>query len=76
MWGFVGDVTITNGGDVTIKFCCTKQDYAEMGIDLPNGEPFKMLSAKQCPVVKGDSRYICVPSSVNETRVALLNYIN
>ncbi|XP_005108713.2 uncharacterized protein LOC101848075 [Aplysia californica] len=50
--GNVGDVS-NRSSDVTINFCCTKKDRVDRSIDLPNDAPFKLLSAKQCPVVNG-----------------------
>ena len=54
VWGFVGDVTQSRN-DVTIKFCCQKKDPVDLPIELPNDTPFKLLSANECPVVKGEN---------------------
>ncbi|CAL1541718.1 unnamed protein product [Lymnaea stagnalis] len=50
--GSIGETTI-NGANVTQKYCCRYQESSTLPIELPNAEPFRILSRYNCPVIKG-----------------------
>ncbi|KAH9498695.1 hypothetical protein Btru_004593, partial [Bulinus truncatus] len=52
--GAVGDIHV-NGSTVTMNFCCKDKEHYGVTIDLPNGEPFRLIdkSYYHCPEVRG-----------------------
>ncbi|XP_059174420.1 uncharacterized protein LOC131954653 [Physella acuta] len=54
--GSLGDITISSN-NITIKACCRYQEFSDMIIDLPDGEPFRLLTRAKCPVIRGLKAY-------------------
>ncbi|GFO24184.1 metalloendopeptidase [Plakobranchus ocellatus] len=54
--GNIGDFRFS-GSDMTIKMCCRSGVTWGWPLDLPNGEPFRLVSGGTCPKVEGMREY-------------------
>ncbi|XP_059174406.1 uncharacterized protein LOC131954644 [Physella acuta] len=54
--GSIGDITISSN-NVSIKACCRYQEFSNIAIDLPDGEPFRLLTRSTCPSIRGLKAY-------------------